>query len=120
MLISNTVVLGLLFVVQLERIDYVNGTITMCKTDKSELNTCHDGGCNYLDDSGVETCVCAFSKNVMKGDFCGIYEDMCQRNPCVNGGKCESGIGHYVCECPNGFYGVRCEIPVPKGKLFDK
>lgn len=117
MLMSNIVVLGLLIVIKLERIDYSTGTITKCKTDKSGLNTCHDGGCNYLDETDTETCACEFSKRVMKGKFCGIYEDMCLRSPCANGGKCKSGIGHYVCECPDGFYGIRCEIPVSKGKF---
>lgn len=35
---------------------------------------------------------------------------------CKNGGRCISGLGTYICECPYGYNGLSCET----SKLFKK
>ncbi len=34
----------------------------------------------------------------------------CQPSPCENGGTCSSPGGNFVCACPDGFSGDRCEV----------
>lgn len=36
--------------------------------------------------------------------------DECQAQPCRNGGSCRDLPGAFVCQCPEGFTGVHCEI----------
>lgn len=88
--------------------------INICKTN----DKCHDGGCNFINsDDTNERCVCSLSNGVMDGKFCGLYIDMCLKNPCKNQGKCKSGIGHHICECSNGFYGINCEYIIKTSKI---
>jgi len=35
--------------------------------------------------------------------------DECASNPCFNGGTCEDDINQYICHCPKGYSGQRCE-----------
>lgn len=93
-----------------------------CETDMAGLNKCHDGGCNNPESlNGGDTCFCNFSKGVMEGKYCGVYEDEClQSNPCKNNAKCISSMGHQVCECNEQFYGIYCEIPIKQSKIDKK
>ena len=34
----------------------------------------------------------------------------CASGPCDNGGVCTNGFNMYTCDCPDGFFGVRCEF----------
>lgn len=91
--------------------------IQLCRPDNTGLNKCHDGGCGYNESiSTGEKCVCTFSKGIMHGKYCGVYDDNCLENPCKNHGKCKSGIGHHICECIQEFQGVNCEYPVNLSK----
>ncbi|XP_049320566.1 hyaluronan-binding protein 2 isoform X3 [Astyanax mexicanus] len=37
-------------------------------------------------------------------------EDVCDPNPCLNNGTCETGTdGHYKCTCPRPFIGKKCQ-----------
>ena len=37
--------------------------------------------------------------------------DVCEPNPCENGGICKHGMDGnlFSCDCPHGFLGLRCE-----------
>lgn len=32
-----------------------------------------------------------------------------QPDPCLNGGRCEDGVNQFICQCPPGYGGKRCE-----------
>lgn len=85
-------------------------------TQYCQLDKCHDGGCAYIEPTtNIEKCVCKFSTGIMKGKFCGNYEDKCSpNNPCKNNGKCTSGIGHHICDCPENYHGINCERYIGK------
>ncbi|XP_067327070.1 fibulin-7-like [Anolis sagrei] len=36
----------------------------------------------------------------------------CASNPCANGGTCVDGIHQYLCQCPSGWSGNTCQIPL--------
>ncbi|KAE9537343.1 hypothetical protein AGLY_006366, partial [Aphis glycines] len=113
---STILILGLLNLSEI-----ITTNLHFCEPDNTGLNKCHDGGCNNNNVYDQENiCLCSFSQNIMNGKYCGIYEDKCTINPCVNNGKCISGIGYYVCECTNEFYGVNCEIPIKKSNKIRK
>lgn len=97
-------------------------SVEYCSHDSlSRLTNCKDGGCGYIESDGTtEKCVCSFSNGVMGGEHCSVYVNRCQSNPCKNGGKCTSGIGHHVCECSDDFYGISCEIPKQPSKFNNK
>lgn len=107
-----------IFIYSLLSLTKISADQNFCKLDKGGLNKCHDGGCNSIEsENRGKPCICDFSKNIMKGKYCGVYEDQCLSNPCKNNGKCKSGIGHHVCECTKEFHGVYCEIPIKKSKI---
>ena len=46
-----------------------------------------------------------------------ICVDECADNPCLYGGTCTDKVNDYLCGCPNGFTGKKCEIRPAKGSL---
>ena len=38
-----------------------------------------------------------------------ILSDMCDAEPCLNGGTCTSEENMYNCSCPDGYIGINCE-----------
>ncbi|XP_069126254.1 uncharacterized protein [Argopecten irradians] len=80
-------------------------------------NTCYVQSCSFLGN-----CIATADYSVYKCEcFQDYFGDMCQFGPhcdplnninmCENGGKCRYFYGTYVnyCECPEGFYGTKCE-----------
>lgn len=110
-----------IFIYGLLNLTKISADQNFCESDKAGLNKCHDGGCNNPESKNDdETCICNFSKGVMKGKYCGVYENQCLSNPCKNNGKCISGIGHHICECSKKFHGSYCEIPIKQSKIDKK
>ncbi|XP_009997907.1 PREDICTED: delta-like protein 4 [Chaetura pelagica] len=74
-------------------------------------NPCSNGGtCHDLINDYTCTCLPGYS-----GRNCDIKtRDECASGPCENGGTCYSGLysANFVCYCPSGFMGNRCELPV--------
>ncbi len=51
------------------------------------------------------------SMNTHVFNICLISVDVCQVNPCLNGGKCISQKGtDYRCMCPDTFFGLNCQL----------
>uniref|UniRef100_A0A8C4PE09 Delta-like protein 4 n=1 Tax=Dromaius novaehollandiae TaxID=8790 RepID=A0A8C4PE09_DRONO len=78
---------------------------------KVDRNPCSNGGtCHDLINDYTCTCLPGYS-----GRNCDIKtRDECASGPCENGGTCYSGLysANFVCYCPSGFMGNRCELPV--------
>ena len=36
----------------------------------------------------------------------------CAKNPCLNNGTCNNGVGTFTCDCPDGYSGDLCEIDI--------
>uniref|UniRef100_A0A8C9G5E9 Delta-like protein n=1 Tax=Pavo cristatus TaxID=9049 RepID=A0A8C9G5E9_PAVCR len=100
------------------------GQIRVCRCragfsgQKCEINIndcarspCSNGGtCHDLINDYTCTCLPGYS-----GRNCDIKtRDECASGPCENGGTCYSGLysANFVCYCPSGFMGSRCELPV--------
>ncbi|XP_078670160.1 uncharacterized protein LOC144910683 isoform X25 [Branchiostoma floridae x Branchiostoma belcheri] len=93
-----------------------------CPTGACKSSPCMNGAscCDLGDDKF--SCLCRLGYH---GDTCGNFTDPCASpdNPCANGGTCMSmdvgdGDGdsvrsEYSCQCPPGFTGMTCEIPLP-------
>lgn len=44
------------------------------------------------------------------GVNCEIHNDLCERNPCLNGGVCSAVAGgSFICECSKPWSGTNCE-----------
>jgi hypothetical protein len=53
------------------------------------------------------TCQCPFG---VTGQFCDVVIDLCNSNPCQNGGICSrNGFSSLICICRSGYTGAMCE-----------
>lgn len=80
------------------------GAKTFCKLSRCGRSfTCRNGG--VCEDS---TCVCA---DGWSGNNCDVGLDVCDPNPCRNGGDCTANKDQaYTCLCAAGFSGMKCEL----------
>ncbi|KAI8499609.1 hypothetical protein Bbelb_226600, partial [Branchiostoma belcheri] len=95
-----------------------------CPTGACKSSPCMNGAscCDLGDDKF--SCLCRLGYH---GETCGNFTDPCaspdNNNPCANGGTCmsmdmgdedgDSVRSEYSCQCPPGFTGMTCEIPLP-------
>lgn len=51
------------------------------------------------------------SKIILNQRFRYTYVDFffIKLDPCLNGGRCEDGVNQFICQCPPGYGGKRCE-----------
>ncbi|XP_063226608.1 cubilin [Bacillus rossius redtenbacheri] len=47
-----------------------------------------------------------------------LARDECSSNPCQNGGSCEDSYNKFICRCPPGWEGPRCEMDVNECARF--
>ncbi|EGD81882.1 fibropellin Ia [Salpingoeca rosetta] len=96
---------------------------TSTENDICDTNPCLNGGtCKSKDHGRDYKCYCPHG---YKGERCEINRytttpsrptttenDICDSNPCLNGGTCKSKDHgrDYKCYCPHGYKGERCEI----------
>ncbi|KAI1724244.1 EGF-like domain-containing protein [Ditylenchus destructor] len=84
-----------------------NGTSTKDLCGKNAI--CVDGINTY-------SCQCLYG---FSGQDCRIVEDKCAKNPCLNGGKCNTINGEYHCACPTHFIGRHCQAEKSGTKCSD-
>ena len=89
-----------------------------CEIEKSNNclpNPCLNGGsCQNTEQSNKGNgklfqgffCLC---RTGYQGDLCQMAIDPCRENPCLNGGTCISLKPSFRCECPDHYYGSKCE-----------
>ena len=69
---------------------------------------------NYLFGHQVDPFYCIFIIEQYKNDnvLFIIFSDVdeCSSNPCNNGGTCLNLLNAYLCTCPLGFGGIRCQL----------
>ena len=56
---------------------------------------------------GSVNCVCPTGYG---GINCNSYIELCDPNPCENGGSCEDLINDYICHCTSGHVGRNCSF----------
>nr|CAB3262800.1 uncharacterized protein LOC100183467 [Phallusia mammillata] len=62
--------------------------------------------CSNTDGSFVCRCMSGYR---MVGSQCVAF-DICDQEPCLNGGTCSLNSTSYICECPESYTGPRCEL----------
>ncbi len=84
-----------------------------CATSAGPCGTDH-GGCHPLTEclevaGGVECGPCPAGYEGDGNTGCANIDD-CTKDLCQNGGVCVDLVARAVCNCPPGFFGVRCEL----------
>ncbi|XP_052870861.1 cubilin homolog [Anopheles cruzii] len=68
---------------------------------------CRNGGTCVKTDAQNYSCICPPGS---KPPYCMRTASPCESNPCLNGGTCAPLINRFVCSCPAGYTGPRCQI----------
>ena len=102
-------------------------TGTRCEQPLAHLNPCTSNPCKLgstcLPNTAYNTYSCLCQPGYT-GSTCNTYfsattaapnyftiANNCFSSPCINGGTCTSSQFGYLCSCPSGFMGLRCDQP---------
>uniref|UniRef100_A0A8C5P924 coagulation factor Xa n=1 Tax=Leptobrachium leishanense TaxID=445787 RepID=A0A8C5P924_9ANUR len=92
----------------LSRIKRANTAFEELKKGNLERE-CREEICSYEEAREV------FEDDDLTKKFWDSYDgDQCETNPCLHGGSCQDGHGHYTCLCPFGYEGTNCEKVIRK------
>ncbi|XP_016305382.1 protein delta homolog 1 [Sinocyclocheilus anshuiensis] len=76
---------------------------------------CQNGG-TCVNTSGFDSRCSCLCPPGFTGAVCEMELDVCEPNPCVNGGRCVRRDPTYTCVCPHRFTGPSCELHISKLK----
>ncbi|KAM6178247.1 coagulation factor X [Rhynchocyon petersi] len=93
----------------LQRVRRANSFLEEMKKGNLERE-CMEETCSYEEAREV------FENDEQTKEFWSKYKDgdQCETSPCLNGGKCQDGLGEYTCTCEDGYEGKDCELSLRK------
>lgn len=73
-----------------------------------EENPCLNGGLCQTDTSSETGYRCDCRTTGHRGQHCELEVESCGTDACHNGGQCFQQPGGFLCQCSNGYTGLRC------------
>lgn len=76
------------------------------------LNCGDCGVCMWNNNTNKEFCETSYLKQIFDQNppTCSLTNACKPKNPCLNGGTCETKFGSYSCLCTNQYHGEKCQV----------